>query len=314
MTAHGVVVVHIQAEHGRRLDNFLLARLRGVPRSRVYRMLRRGEVRVNGSRVGPHYRLRRDDAVRIPPHRAGERANAASVSTRALDAVATALRDAILHEDENLLVVDKPSGLAVHGGSGVSLGVIEALRRTRGEERYELAHRLDRDTSGCLAVAKNRQTLLDLHAQFRSGKVGKRYDAIVAGCWPARLRRVEKPLLRFLAASGERRVRVDRRGDSARTDFAVVRRLGEGGGEGLTATWLAAFPKTGRTHQIRVHAAACGHPVLGDDKYAPDEPGGFGRPRLLLHATELALHIDGRRQRFSAPVPAAFEAFAGRFG
>ena len=313
MTVHGVVVVHIQAEHGRRLDNFLLARLRGVPRSRVYRMLRRGEVRVNGSRVGPHYRLRRDDAVRIPPHRAGEQADAASVSTRALDAVATALRDAILHEDENLLVVDKPSGLAVHGGSGVSLGVIEALRRARGEERYELAHRLDRDTSGCLAVAKNRQTLLDLHAQFRAGKVGKRYDAIVAGCWPAHLRRVEKPLLRFLAASGERRVRVDRRGDSARTDFAVVRRLGEGGEE-LTATWLAAFPKTGRTHQIRVHAAASGHPVLGDDKYAPDEPGAFGRPRLLLHATELALRIDGRRQRFSAPVPAAFEAFARRFG
>lgn len=315
MTVHGVVVVRIQAEHGRRLDNFLLARLRGVPRSRVYRMLRRGEVRVNGSRAGPDYRLRRDDAVRIPPHRVGDSAGSASTSARALDAVATALRDAIVHEDENLLVVDKPSGLAVHGGSGVSLGVIEALRRTRGEERYELAHRLDRDTSGCLAVAKNRQTLLDLHAQFRAGRVGKRYDAIVAGCWPKRIRRVEKPLLRVTVANGERRVRVDRRGDPARTDFAVVRRLREGAGEdGLAATWLAAFPKTGRTHQIRVHAAASGHPVLGDDKYALDEPSAFGRPRLLLHATELSLHTGGRRRRFSAPVPAAFEAFAQRFG
>ena len=314
MTVHSVVVVRIEAEHGRRLDNFLLARLRGVPRSRIYRMLRRGEVRVNGARVGPHYRLQREDAVRIPPHRAADQTGSASISARALDAVTTALRDAILHEDENLLVVNKPAGVAVHGGSGVSLGVIEALRRMRGEERYELAHRIDRDTSGCLAVAKNRQTLLDLHAQFRTGKVGKRYDAIVAGCWSERLRRVEKPLLRFRAASGERRVRVDGRGDPARTDFAVVRRLGDGDDE-LTATWLAVFPKTGRTHQIRVHASASGHPVLGDDKYARDEPRAFGRPRLLLHATELTLHVGGRhRRRFSAPVPAAFEAFARRFG
>ena len=312
MTVHSVVVVRIKAEHGRRLDNFLLTRLRGVPRSRIYRMLRRGEVRVNGSRVGPHYRLQWEDAVRIPPHRAADQTGSASISARALDAVTTALRDAILHEDENLLVVDKPAGVAVHGGSGVSLGVIEALRRMRGEERYELAHRIDRDTSGCLAVAKNRQTLLDLHAQFRTGRVGKRYDAIVAGCWPECLRRVEKPLLRFRAASGERRVRVDGRGDPARTDFAVVRRL-SGGDDELAATWLAVFPKTGRTHQIRVHASASGHPVLGDDKYARDEPRAFGRPRLLLHATELTLHAGGHRQRFSAPVPAAFEAFARRF-
>lgn len=318
MTVHGVVVVRIDAEHGRRLDNFLLARLRGVPRSRIYRMLRRGEVRVNGSRAGPHYRLQREDSVRIPPHRAGEQAGSASVSAGALDAVATALRDAILHEDENLLVVNKPSGLAVHGGSGVSLGVIEALRRmraeerTHGEQRYELAHRLDRDTSGCLAVAKNRQTLLDLHAQFRAGRVGKRYDAIVAGHWPASLRRVEKPLLRVTAANGERRVRVDRRGDPARTDFAVVQRLAGGAGEeGLAATWLAAFPKTGRTHQIRVHAAASGHPIVGDDKYAQGEPAAR-RSRLLLHATELVLRVNGARKRFSAPFPAAFEDFAER--
>lgn len=311
MTIHGVVVVRIQAEHGQRLDNFLLARLRGVPRSRVYRMLRRGEVRVNGSRTGPHYRLRRDDAVRIPPHRAKETAPA-QISKSVADAVGRALRDAVIHEDENLLVVDKPSGLAVHGGSGVSLGAIEALRRINAEERLELAHRLDRDTSGCLVVAKNRETLLDLHAQFRAGQVKKRYDAIVAGRWPTSLRRVELPLRRFVSAQGERRVRKDPHGEPARTDFAVVRQL-DSGAAGLAATWLAAFPKTGRTHQIRVHAAASGHPVLGDDKYAPREPAAYGRTRLLLHATELALRVGGERKRFRAAVPAEFEAFAKRF-
>ena len=312
MTTHGVVVVHIQAEHGRRLDNFLLARLRGVPRSRVYRMLRRGEVRVNGSRATPHYRLRRDDAVRIPPHRATAAADPTSIPAGAANAVARTLRDAVIHEDDNLLVVDKPSGLAVHGGSGVAFGVIEALRHANAEDRYELAHRLDRDTSGCLVVAKNRATLLDVHAQFRAGAVKKRYDAIVAGRWSAGLRRVELPLLRFVTAQGERRVRGDRRGERAHTDFAVVRHLG-GDAEGLTATWLTASPKTGRTHQIRVHAAASGHPIVGDDKYAPNEPAAFGRSRLLLHATELTLRVDGERRRFRAAVPAAFEAFAGRF-
>lgn len=312
MTTHGVVVVQIQAEHGRRLDNFLLARLRGVPRSRVYRMLRRGEVRVNGSRAAPHYRLRRDDAVRIPPHRANAAADPTSIPAGAANAVAGALRDAVIHEDDNLLVVDKPSGLAVHGGSGVSFGVIEALRRANAEDRYELAHRLDRDTSGCLVVAKNRATLLDLHAQFRAGVVKKRYDAIVAGHWPAGLRRVEMPLLRFVTAQGERRVRGDRRGERTHTDFTVARHLGDDA-EGLAATWLTASPKTGRTHQIRVHAAASGHPVVGDDKYAPNEPAAFGRSRLLLHATELTLRVDGERRRFRAAVPAAFEAFAARF-
>ena len=313
MTTHGVVVVHIQAEHGRRLDNFLLARLRGVPRSRVYRMLRRGEVRVNGSRAAPHYRLRRDDAVRIPPHRAREATDPTSIPASAANAVERALRDAVIHEDDNLLVVDKPSGLAVHGGSGVSLGVIEALRRANAEERYELAHRLDRDTSGCLVVAKNRATLLDLHTQFRTGQVKKRYDAIVAGRWPADVRRVELPLLRFVTAQGERRVRGDRRGERARTDFAVARQLGDDEA-GMTATWLTALPKTGRTHQIRVHAAASGHPVVGDDKYAPNQPAAFARSRLLLHATELTLRVDGERRRFRASVPAAFEEFAVRFG
>ena len=312
MNTRGVVVVRIEAEQGRRLDNFLLARLRGVPRSRVYRMLRRGEVRVNGSRAAPHYRLRRDDAVRIPPHRAREASDPSSLSASAAKVVNRALRDAVIHEDDNLLVVDKPSGVAVHGGSGVSLGVIEALRRANAEERYELAHRLDRDTSGCLVVAKNRATLLDLHAQFRGGQVKKRYDAIVAGRWPVGVRRVELPLLRFVTAQGERRVRSDQCGERARTDFAVARHLGNDE-EGLTATWLTALPKTGRTHQIRVHAAASGHPVVGDDKYAPNEPSSFGRRRLLLHATELVLRVDGERKRFRAPVPPAFEEFAARF-
>ena len=308
MAIHGVQIVEVDAEHGSRLDNFLLGRLKGVPRSRVYRMVRRGEVRVNGGRATPHYRLRRGDAVRVPPHRGSEQAHPHAAPAKAVDALAKTLRDRTVYEDAHLLVLDKPSGIAVHGGSGVALGVIEALRRMDGDEGYALAHRLDRDTSGCLILAKNRRTLLELHAAFRAGQVGKRYDAIVAGHWPPDTRRVEKPLLRLATTSGERRVRVDARGESARTDFKVVRHLGRPDGDSA-ATWLAAFPRTGRTHQIRVHAAATGHPIVGDQKYAPDDDASRA-PRLLLHATTLTLRLGDTRRRFEAAIPPAFKAFA----
>ncbi len=307
VTTLAVEIVRIDVDDGRRLDNFLLARLKGVPRSRVYRMLRRGEVRVNGARAGPDYRLQRGDSIRVPPHRR----DPTPPTGRPGSKLAEALRAAVIHEDENLLVLDKPSGMAVHGGSGVAFGVIEALRALVGAEvaaHCQLAHRLDRETSGCLAVAKNRRTLLELHGEFRAGQVGKRYDAIVAGRWPRGARRVEMPLARVLTTGGERRVRVRADGEPARTDFTVERWLGDG-----AATWLAVYPKTGRTHQIRVHAMASGHPIIGDEKYAgPDIAKKFGHPRLLLHASELAVRLRGHRHRFRAPPPAVFKTFRER--
>ena len=296
MANHAVRFVEVggEGEEGQRLDNFVLARLKGVPRSRVYRMLRRGEVRVNGARARPAYRLRRGDAVRLPPYRGSDAAS----PDRVPQTVTALLRDRVIFEDRDLLVLDKPAGLAAHGGSGVSFGVIETLRRLEPNTRYELVHRLDRDTSGCLAVAKRRSALVALHAAFREGAVGKRYDLVVAGHWPDARRTVRDPLKRYRMANGERRVRVDPAGDPARTDFAVVARLDDPGSE---ATWLAAHPKTGRTHQIRVHAAAVGHPIRGDDKYAPKPRG-----RLMLHATELTLPIADRTVHVAAPLPADF--------
>ena len=288
--------VAVGAEHGQRLDNFLIARMKGLPKSRIYRMVRRGEVRVNGARSRPDYRVQRDDRVRIPPFRSG-RPPAPDGSDPAR--LAARLRSATLYEDDDLLVIDKPGGIAVHGGSGISLGVIETFRRSDPSVPYALAHRLDRDTSGCLLVAKNRRTLLALHAQLRKGAVSKRYDLVVAGQWPAGLGVVDKPLARYALASGERRVRVQADGEPSTTEFNVVHRLGE-------ATWLAAYPRTGRTHQIRVHAAGSGHPILGDAKYARGKVQAH--PRLYLHATRLTFRLQGRRIRIDAPVPREFEA------
>ena len=301
MPSHGVRLVEVGDEAGQRLDNFLLAIMKGVPRSRVYRMLRRGEVRVNGGRARPTYRVCRGDAVRIPPHRAAEPKPPADVPQR----LAAALRDRVVYEDRDLLVLDKPAGLATHGGSGVSFGAIEILRRLDPGTRYELAHRLDRDTSGCLAVAKRRSTLAALHEAFREGAVRKRYDLVVSGRWPATRRTVRDALERYRMPNGERRVRVAPDGDRARTDFAVVAR--REGTSAEPATWLAATPRTGRTHQIRVHAAASGHPIWGDDKYAPDSRG-----RLMLHATELTLPLADREVQAAAPLPDEFVRLSWR--
>ena len=270
-----------------------------MPKDRVYRMVRRGEVRVNGARARPSSRLQRGDRVRIPPLRAS--ANAETGTRAAPSALFESLLENAVHQDDDLLVLNKPSGIAAHGGSGVSFGVIETLRQFDPATRYALAHRLDRDTSGCLAVAKTRRTLLALHAQFRAAQVRKRYDLVVAGRWPERLRRVEQPLQRFVLGNGERRVRATNDGETARTDFAIVARHEH-------ATWLAAYPKTGRTHQIRVHAATAGHPILGDDKYAPRQTRQA--KRLMLHATELALTLGDRALRLKAPLPAEFAAFS----
>ena len=302
MALHSATTAEVDAEHGQRLDNFLLGRLKHLPKSRIYRMVRRGEVRVNGGRARPGYRLQRGDQVRIPPHRRAD--DDQRLSAPLPRGAAEALRRRVLYQDDDVLVLDKPCGIAVHGGSGIAYGIIETLRHTPGIAppscRLELAHRLDRDTSGCLVVAKNRPALLRLHDQFRAGRVRKRYDLIVAGRWPASTRTVTEPLARYVLANGERRMRVAADGDPARTDFAVVAHL-----DG--ASWLAAHPKTGRTHQIRVHAAACGHPILGDDKYARGEAQAHGR--LMLHASELKLTLGDRQIRFRAPLPQEFDQY-----
>lgn len=300
----------VRLEAGQRIDNFLLRELKGLPRSRIYRMLRKGEVRVNGRRVKPTHRLAEGDEVRIPPVRglgADSAGQPAFIGATVLETIAAA----VVFEDDDLLVLNKPAGMPVHGGSGLSFGVIEALRRLRPEDDVGLAHRLDRDTSGCLLVAKSRRVLLELHRALREREVKKRYSLIVHGTWPRRTTTVRLPLTRYLTNSGERRVRVEAEGKTSRTDFQVLE-------TGHGATLLEARLHTGRTHQIRVHAQASGHAVVGDVKYAhPEQLAGahaMGIWRLCLHAEELVLVREGRKLRFSAPAPAdflaAWEAFA----
>tara|TARA_B100000470_G_scaffold170987_1_gene135399 strand:- start:776 stop:1702 length:927 start_codon:yes stop_codon:yes gene_type:complete len=271
--------VVIEEHAGQRLDNYLHRELKNVPRSRVYQMVRRGEVRINGGRVRVSYRLQRGDRLRIPPVRIDSR-NESLIG----EATINRIRRAIIYEDEELLVLNKPAGVAAHGGSGIRHGIIEILRQTRSDLTFELVHRLDRDTSGCMMVAKTRQMLLGLHAAFREARVKKRYDAVVAGDWPQGLRSVRHSLRRYTLQSGERRVRIDLHGDKARTDFEVQQR-----GARVTRLWV--YPHTGRTHQIRVHAAAEGHAVVGDDKYQRSGPEA---PRMMLHSSSLKLP-DGRR-------------------
>jgi 23S rRNA pseudouridine955/2504/2580 synthase len=296
--------LRVTAAEGQRIDNYLLRELKGLPRSRIYSMLRSGEVRVNGGRVRPGHRLADGDEVRIPPLRGvtgGDGSREAFIGATVLDALA----QSVVYEDEGLIVLSKPAGMPVHGGSGLSFGVIEALRRLRPDADLGLAHRLDRDTSGCLLVAKSRAVLLALHRAIRERTVKKRYRAIVHGEWPRRLTTVQLPLERYVTGSGERRVRVASAGKTSRTDFAVVERAGR-------ATLLDARLHTGRTHQIRVHAAASGHPIVGDEKYARDdqlsEAHAHGVRRLCLHAEELVLMYAGQRRRFLVPPPDDFEA------
>ena len=278
----GVAYIEITDAHaGQRIDNFLLRALKGVPKSRVYRILRKGEVRVNKSRVKAEYRLCEGDVLRIPPLRIADNKPAASVS----EGLHELLNRSVLFEDERLLIINKPSGLAVHGGSGIRQGLIEALRVIRPQARFlELVHRLDRDTSGCVMVAKKRSMLRYLHAQLRQGTIDKRYLALVAGRWPARRKVVSAPLLKNTLRSGERMVSVSEQGKKSITEFAIVQRF-------AGATLVQAKPITGRTHQIRVHALSVGNPLLGDEKYGDEQANkqfrGRGLRRLFLHATSL---------------------------
>ncbi len=270
---------------GQRLDNYLLRELKGVPRTRLYRALRKGEVRVNKGRVRADYRLAAGDIVRIPPLQQPRTPQAPYIPSRQSAQIARR----IIHEDDNLLAINKPSGLAVHGGSGLSFGLIECLRHLRPDARYlELVHRLDRDTSGVILVAKRAPILRELHRQLREKHIEKRYLALVAGTWPRALRVVDAPLEKNVLQSGERMVRVSREGKRAVTQFNVVERL-------RGASLIEARPITGRTHQIRVHAQQAGFPLLGDEKYGNDTTAGFARQiglkRLFLHAASLRFSL-----------------------
>lgn len=298
----GVRMVRIDADGaGQRIDNLLLRELKGVPRSRVYSMLRKGEVRVDGKRVRPGHRLESGAQVRLPPWRGTPRRGQPVSPSESLKG---RLEAGVLYEDADVLVVDKPAGLAVHGGSGVHLGMVEALRALRPELAFlELAHRIDRDTSGCVLLAKRRAVLRKLHAALRERTAEKCYLALVEGAWPAGLERLDAPLERRLAASGERFVRVSAAGKPARTRVRIRRRL-------AGATLLEVWPETGRTHQIRVHLASAGHPILGDPKYA-DAPArerhaGLGAGRLCLHAAAIRVPDwadEGAMRGFEAPLP-----------
>ena len=291
-----------ETSQGQRIDNFLLKVLKGVPKSHIYRILRSGQVRVNSGRVDATYRLQGGDRIRIPPVRTGRRAPAS---------VLPASRPAFqsLLEDDWLLAINKPAGIAVHGGSGVSQGVIERLRAQRPDLKFlELAHRLDRDTSGVLLLAKKRSALTALHAQLREGSIDKRYLVLVLGRWRNRKQSVQMPLHKFVTRGGERRVVVDEAGAAAHTLFTLVKRWPH-------FSLLEAQLKTGRTHQIRVHLEHLGHPIAGDDKYgdfvANKALSARGLKRMYLHATSIAFRHpeSGRRVHVVAPVPAELSAF-----
>jgi len=279
-----------------RIDNFLLRTLKGVPKSHVYRVLRSGEVRVNSGRVKPEYRLKIGDKVRVPPIR----------TSPPKPPVLRPLQLPVVHEDSSLLIIDKPSGIAVHGGSGVSYGVIESLRAERPQAKVlELAHRLDRDTSGLLMVAKKRSALVELHRMLRDGEVEKIYTAVVKGAPSQDSFEVREALHKHVTASGERRVSVQEDGKAALTRVRVLKRNPE-------SSVLEVRLLTGRTHQIRVHLAHAGHPVLGDDKY-----GDFALnralkvKRLLLHAGRLSFAhpLERDRLKLASPLPAEIKAF-----
>jgi 23S rRNA pseudouridine955/2504/2580 synthase len=300
-----VVLRAITAEEaGQRIDNFLMRHFKTVPRSRVYRLLRKGEVRVNRKRVDAEYRIAEGDEVRLPPVRIESGAEPAKPSSSLQELI----ERAVIFQDKHLLVIDKPAGVAVHGGSGMSYGIIEALRASRPRETLELVHRLDRDTSGCLAVARDRATLISLHALIRNSGMHKTYLGLVSGSWQLGTKRIDAPLATDNRQHGERHVRVAEAGKDSVSVFKPVQFFGS------LATLMEVDIPTGRTHQIRVHAAFAGHPLLGDDKYGDRERNAelkrHGLKRTFLHAQSIAFDWPGSGVPFhvSAPLPAELSA------
>ncbi|NVK38220.1 MAG: 23S rRNA pseudouridine(955/2504/2580) synthase RluC [Gammaproteobacteria bacterium] len=303
----GVIFEEVSLDYaGQRLDNFLMSRIKGAPKSLIYRIIRKGEVRVNKGRTKPDYKLKTGDLVRIPPVRVKEENKIENVPDR----LAADIESAILFEDDYLIAVNKPRGMAVHGGSGISLGLIEALRVIRPDiKRLELVHRLDRDTSGVILVAKKRSVLVALHEmlQKKSG-IQKRYWALVYGSWPKHMKDVTAPLIKNELQSGERIVRVSQQGKPCHTRYSLERRF-----EGYTL--VNAEPVTGRTHQIRVHCQFSGHAIVGDEKYATDDElkqaRQQGARRLFLHAKSLRFVHPQTKENLllEAPIDSAFDAF-----
>jgi 23S rRNA pseudouridine955/2504/2580 synthase len=294
MTVHYVEIC--PSEDGQRLDNYLFRYLKGVPKSHVYRMIRNGEVRVNKKRAAASTKLAGGDRVRIPPVRMAEE-KTVFVSSRC----SQQLLENILYEDDALLVLNKPSGIAVHGGSGLSLGVIEALRKIRTDLHYlELVHRLDKETSGCLLMAKKRSSLRAIQGLFNAREVTKTYWAILCGQWQGKSQLiVDLPLEKNTLQSGERVVRVRAEGKAAETRFKLLK-------NSALAALVEASPKTGRTHQIRVHSLSLGHPILGDKKYGGDEALLLPKARLYLHARAIQFNLNGKSYQFQAELDASF--------
>lgn len=290
---------------GQRIDNFLRRELPGVPKGRLYRLLRRGEVRVNSGRIRAEYKLQEGDEVRLPPVRIRDEAAAPSA------AHASQLVDRVLYEDKALLVIDKPTGIAVHGGSGISHGVIEVLRHARPDLRdLSLVHRLDRETSGCLVLAKRRSALRALHALFRDGVVEKNYLALAIGDWQLGEQLIDAPLLVRHRSGGERHVIVDKEGKKAQTRIQLSRTFGQ-------YSLLQCSPLTGRTHQIRVHAQHVGYPLAGDERYGDAEENkrakSIGLPRLFLHAQSIAFpDANGNELHFTSPLAEDLERFLSK--
>jgi 23S rRNA pseudouridine955/2504/2580 synthase len=310
--ARSSVQQHIVTEDaaGQRLDKLLAGLLPAVPRTRIFRLIRKGEVRVNGKRARPEQRLAAGECVRVPPvHERSESAQSVATggAARVPPALIARVLAAIVHEDERVLVLDKPAGLAVHGGSGLTYGVIEALRAARPGETLELAHRLDRDTSGLLMIARKPSALRILHALLREGAVQKSYLALVVGRWELGRKLIDAPLQTEARVSGERTVRVGEGGKSARTQFKLVQQFGS------LASLVEATIETGRTHQIRVHAAYCGHPVAGDVKYGAAAANAAlreaGLQRMFLHAHSVSFDWpQGGSLSLSSPLPPELKA------
>jgi len=292
-TAHNLIIDEDLASQ--RIDNFLFNKIKNVPKSRVYRMIRGGEVRVNKKRVAASYKLQSGDIVRVPPFWSDIKTTPKKPDKKSIDS----LLDSIIFEDKRILVINKPSGVAAHGGSGINFGVIETLRAARSDlKNLELVHRLDRDTSGCLMLAKRKSALRELHKLIREGKILKKYILLVKGKWQGGAKTVDVPLLKNQLSSGERMVKVSDEGKESKTIFKPLK-------IGLKFSLLEAKLKTGRTHQIRVHASHIGHPIAGDKKYGDkkfnDEMKKKGVKRLFLHAEKLSFTWEsGERVNFVA--------------
>lgn len=306
----GVRLVRVDDEReGQRIDNFLLGQLKGAPRSLVYRILRTGEVRINGKRAKPDTRLSGGDEVRIPPVRLDPPPDRGEPPGAPMERLAAS----IVYEDRALLALDKPSGIATHGGSGISFGAIEMLRKLRPGEPLELVHRLDRDTSGLLVVAKKRSALTELQRLIREGRLEKRYLTLLVGAIPAKPFTVDAPLLKSTLQGGERMVRVDPEGKASVSHFRLIERAG-------AHSYTEVRIDTGRTHQIRVHAASTGHPVAGDEKYGDKDANkalkAVGLKRMFLHAASLRFALKDGEQPYvlNAPLPEDLRRLLDRLG